>query len=196
MIRPLIAITLLVSAPAWAKSAAQPRQSALDLGKAQYDRGRFARSLELFGQAVAQETSASDRNQAYYYQGLALFELGLYYSAYTSFRNVLLTADAGNKGIYDKAIRNTVLITDKLNMVDRIGKALNDLPNGFISPGASAHANYAIGTYFFSQGDDRKAASHLKSVHPESPFYSKALFLLGVVATREKNYSEAISNFG
>lgn len=193
MMRTVFAILLLASGSTWAEKKGQ--QSAFELGKAQYERGRFARSLELFGQAIAQESSASQRNQAYYYQGMALFELGLYYAAYMSFRNVLLTADASNKNVYDKAIRNTVVITDKLNMVDRIGKALNDLPGGFISPSASGHANYAMGAHFFTVGNDREASSHLKSVNPESPFYSKALFLLGVIATRSKNYSEATANF-
>ncbi len=189
---------LVVSSMASAERRATPqpqRSSPLDLGKSQYEKGRYARSIELFGQAIQSSATASERNLAYYYQGLALFELGFYYSAYVSFRNVLITADASNKAIYEKAIKNAVIITDKLDMTERLGKTLQALPNTFISPSVAGHANYAIGSYYQSVGEDQKAASYLKSVSPESQFYAKSLFLLGVMATRAHNYAESSANF-
>jgi tetratricopeptide (TPR) repeat protein len=186
---------LILSNTAFAQSRGSLRPSPLEMGRTQYERGRYARALELFGEAVNQSDSASSRNLAYYYQGLALFELGLYYSSYTSFRNVLLTADNNNRQVYEKAIKNAVIITDKLDMPERIGKALDALPGTFISSAVSAHSHYAIGAHYFSAGDDSRAASHLKSVNPESPFYARATFLLGIIATRAKNYSEASAQF-
>ncbi len=193
----ILSLTILVGRPTFAerRAQAQPPRSALELGKLQYEKGRHARAIELFGQAVQTAATPGDRNLAYYYQGLALFELGMYYASYTSFRNVLLTADAQNKQVYEKAIKNAVIITDKLNMIERAGKALQALPGSFISSSVAAHSNYAIGAHYYSVGDDSKAASYLKSVHPENPFFAKAAFLLGVVATRQKNYKEAIANF-
>ncbi len=188
---------LILSLGSFAPSAfaerrnAPSKASALEMGRVQYERGRFARSLELFGDAVNQSDSPASRNLAYYYQGLALFELGLYHSSYVSFRNVLLTADAGNRQIYEKAIRNAVVISDKLDMPERIGKALVALPGSFISTSVAGHSNYAMGMHYFTSGDDSKASSYFKSVSPENPFYAKAAFQLGVIATRARNYNEA-----
>ncbi len=192
-------VLLLISTSAIAERRTSPSstapRSALELGKQQYERGRYARALELLGEASQSADSASSRNLAFYYQGLALFELGMYYSSYVSFKNVLLTADANNKHVYEKAIKNSVTIADKLDMIEAAGKVVDALPAGYISPSVSAHSNYASGAHYFSLGEDSKAAAKLKSVNPENPFYAKATFLLGVIATRSKNYSEAIANF-
>ena len=195
--RQALVALLLVTGIASAENRSTPNatRSPLELGKMQFERGRYSRSLELFGQAVHSSQDPTARNQAYYYQGLALFELGMYYASYMSFRNVLITADASNKAIYEKSIKNAVIITDKLNMIERLGKTLEALPNSFISPAVTPHANYAIGAYFQSVGQDAKASSYLKSVGPETPFYSKATFLLGVIATRTRNYNDAMAYF-
>jgi tetratricopeptide (TPR) repeat protein len=108
---------------------------------------------------------------------------------------VLLTADDQNKEVYEKAIKNVVVIADRLNMVERAGKVLEKLPPAFIPGSVSALAHYAIGVHYHFIGEDSNAASHLKSVHPESQFYLKALFYLGVVATKKKDYKEAIFYF-
>ena len=79
---------------------AQSRPGALspfELGKRQYEAGRYGRALDLFAQAINQSPDASTKVKAYYFQGIVLFELGLYYSSYLSFRQVLLSADENNK---------------------------------------------------------------------------------------------------
>lgn len=170
-------------------------RSPFDLGRASYESGNYARAVDYFGQAVNTAGDASTRNKAYYYQGMVLFELGYYYAAYLSFRNVLLTADDKNKEVYEKAIKNAVIIADRLNMVDRLGKILERLPSNYIPSSVNATANYSIGVYNLKVGEDQKANSRLKSVNPESQFYTKALFNLGILATKRKDYKEAIYYF-
>lgn len=174
----------------------QPAESrgngAFELGKRQFESGNYVRALDLFAQAIGQSREPAQRNRAYYYQGLTLFEMGYYYSSYVSFRNVLLTADGGNKEVYEKAIKNAISITDKLNMVDRIGKVLDKLPANVVPPSVGPQTHFAIGVANLAQGNDDKASAHFKSVPPESNYYLKSLFFLGVLATKKKNYREAI----
>jgi len=169
--------------------------SAFELGRRQYESGKYARALDLFSQAINQATDPSARNKAYYYQGMVLFEMGYYYSAYVSFRNVLLTADDKNREIYEKAIKNAVIITDRLNIVERLGKLLKRLPANYIPNSVMALTNYAMGVYDLSTNNVDSANSHLKSVHPESQFYLKSLFYLGILATKRKDYKEAVFYF-
>ncbi len=193
--RRLFLALIAVSSVALAERRTTPLQSPFELAKAQYERGRYARSIELFGQAIASNEGASVRTQAYYYQGLAMLELGLYYSSFTAFQNVFQSGDTSNKAIYEKAIRNAVSVGDRLDMVDRLGKSLEALPSGVIPPSVNSHAHYAIGAHYFNSGDDKKAAANLKSVGPESPYHAKASFLLGVISTRSRSYSEAMTYF-
>jgi tetratricopeptide (TPR) repeat protein len=165
--------------------------AAFEAGRRAYEAGKYARSLDLFARAIGEAGTPSERNQAYYFQGLVLYEMGYLYSAYISFRNVLLQADNNNKQIYEKAIKNAVLITDRLGIVERIGGALEKLPANFVPSSVSDMAHYSIGVYYFSKGDNAQASQRLKSVHPESQFYLKSLFHLGVLSTATGNYSEA-----
>jgi tetratricopeptide (TPR) repeat protein len=192
----LIVISILISSAfcpfAWAERSGR---SAFDLGKQAYENGRYGRALDLFSQAINTATDPAARDKAFYYQGMVLFELGYYYSAYISFRNVLLTGDEKNKEAYEKAIKNAVIITDRLNMVDRLGKILENLPPSYIPSSVNSLVNYAIGVYAMKTDQDDKANSRLKSVIPESNFYTKSLFNLGVLATKRKDYKEAIYFF-
>ncbi|GEM_PF-1412250 len=188
-------LTALVIATSSLSAAQRPSgntaEDSFEMGKTQFQNGRYARALDLFARTVHTADKTSLKNKAFYYQGLVLFELGLYYSAYVSFRNVLTNTDPETRSVYEKAIKNSVIIADKLNMVERIGKALKQIPAQYIPTPVQAHAHYAIGTFNLSTGDMVAAQSSLKSVHPENPFYPKALFLLGIIATRQKNYREA-----
>ncbi len=188
----MIALLMAVTAHAAPSSGRLP---AFELGKKNYETGNYVRALDLFAQAIASSSDASSRNRAYYFQGLTLFELGHYYSSYVSFRNVLLTADDKNREIYDKAIRNAVTIADKLDMVERIGKLLDKLPSHFIPQSVGAYANYAMGVSRLESGDLSSSSAAFKGVHPESQFYPRSLFFLGVVATRQKNYRDAAVYF-
>lgn len=177
------------------KSSGGNQGGPFELAKRSYESGLYGRALDLFAQTINTASDASVRNRAYYYQGMVLFELGHYYSAYISFRNVLLSADDKNREVYEKAIKNATIITDRLNMVEKLGKILEKLPNGYIPAQVGDYAHYAMGIFHFKSGNDDEAASHLKSVHPESPFYYKSMFNLGVLATKKKDYKEAVYYF-
>ena len=196
MTRRLSALILLsVVMTSLTAHADKPRFGPFEMGKRQYEAGRYSRALDLFSQAINTAGDGTTRNKAYYYQGLVLFEQGFYYSSYISFRNVLLTADDKNKEIYEKAIKNAVIITDRLNMVERLGKVLDRLPGNYIPNSVAGVTNYAVGVYQFAAGNTNEAMSRLKSVSPENQFYNKSLFYLGILATRKKDYKEAIYYF-
>ncbi len=168
---------------------------AFEKGKQSYATGKYAMALDYFANAINSANSALERNLAFYYQGLTFFELGLYHSSFISFKNVLLSPDAKNKQVYEKAIKNSVIIADKLDIVPRIGKVIANVSPELIPSTVVDIAHYAIGMHYYNIGDVKSASSHLKSVHPKSRYYLKALFLLGVIATKEQNYNEAIFSF-
>lgn len=178
-----------------ASQANRSGEEALELGKKHYEAGRHMRALDLFGKAIDGAKDVTVRNKAYYHQALALYELGFNYSAYVSFRNVLSAADSETRPFLEKAVRNSVLIADRLNMVDRIGRGLDKIQFSTIPPSSQGFANYAVGSAALESGETQKAESRLKSVAPDNSMYPKAMFLLGVIATRNKNYSEAASYF-
>lgn len=173
----------------------KPGSSSFDSARKAYESGSYSRALDLLAQAVQTAPDAALRNKAFYYQGLVLFEMGYYYSSYVSFRNVLLAADDKNREVYEKALKNVIIITDRLNMLDKAGKVVTNLPASFIPSSVASLTHYAQGAYFAKAGDTERAMSHLKSVNPESQFYAKALFQLGVLSTKKKNYKEAVFYF-
>ena len=76
-----------------------------------------------------------------------------------------------------------------------MGKALANLPPQFIPPTVGSLTHYAMGVYYFQIGETEKSLSHLKSVNPESQFYPKSLFYLGILSTKRKDYKEATFYF-
>ncbi len=191
----LLLVFLCVEIYSAPKKTGAPASSPLELARNAYENGRYTHALDLLSNAINSAPDATSRNKAYYYQGMVLFELGLFYSSYLSFRNVLLTADDHNREVYEKAVRNAIIITDKLKMVDKVGKVLVNLPGNFLPTAIVPMTHYAIGVYYFQSDDSEKASSHLKSVNPESPYYMKALFHLGILATKRKDYKESIFYF-
>jgi len=181
----------------WSHSGegARNRRSNFELGRQQFEKGRYARALSLFDQAIKKAPSRKAKNKAYYFQGLVLYELGYFYSSYLSFRNVLKAADRSNRKVYEKSIKNAVIIMDRLGMAERVGKTINRLPPDLIPSSVNHMAHYAQGVYFFKTGKYDSASSHLKSVHPKSQFYNRAIFRLGVLSTKKKKYRDAIFYF-
>ncbi len=184
----LLVSSLLYSAP--------DRNSAFEAGRRQFDGGNYDRAIELLSQVITGSNDPNVKSRAYYFQGLSFFEKGLYFSSFISFRNVLLAADERNKELYEKSIKNAAIITDRLDMVERLGKVIDRLPPGHIPSSVSGIAHYAQGVYHFSTGQTESALSHLKSVNPESLFYDKSLMYLGILSTRKKDYKEASFYFG
>lgn len=192
----IFTLLLLMSIePSFAESKKNAPVSSFEAGRRAYENGKFKRALDLLAQAIAAATDSSNRNKAYYFQGLTLFELGHYYSSYLSFRNVLLTADDSNREIYEKAIKNAIIITDRLGMVDRVGRALANLPINFIPTTIAPLTHYALGIHYADSNEVDRALSHLKSVTPDSPYYQKALFNLGILSTKKKDHKESVYYF-
>ena len=171
--------------------SANERASTFELGKRQFESGNYERAVNLFAQAIERPADNAQKNRAYYYQGLALFEQGLYFSSYISFRNVLLSAEEKNRELYEKAIKNAAVITDRLDMVEKLGKVIERLPAGYIPSSVAGIAHYAQGVYSFSTGNSSAALSHFKSVSPDSQFYDKSLMYLGILSTKAKDNKKA-----
>lgn len=186
----LAVLTLLLLAASVHAAPAQ-KVSPLEMAKRAFESGRSGRALQLLDEALSRKLSAGERGLAYYYQGLSLYDMGYPFAAYLSFRNVLLKPDPSNTQVYEKAIKNAVVIADRLNLTDRLGKVIERLPSSYIPPAVSSVASYAVGVYQAFVNKDSAAESSLKSVPPDNPFYYKAQFHLGVLATKRKDYNDA-----
>ena len=184
----LLSSSLLIGAP--------EKNSGYEAGKRQFESGNYSRAVELLSQAISNSPEGAQKNKASYYQGLAMFEQGLYFSSFISFRNALLNPEEKNRELYEKAIKNAAIITDRFNMTDKLGKALEKLPQSYVPSSVAGVANYARGVYQFSIGRLPEALNYFKSVSPESQFYDKALMYLGIIATQKKDYKEASFYFG
>lgn len=163
----------------------------LDLARQRYESGEFEKAIQVLSSTINSTRDANTRNRAFYYQGLSFFELGHYYSSYLSFRSALLNPDSRYPEVLEKSIKNAVLIADKLDLVDRIGQVISKIKPEMIPSSVRSSARFAVGVYYFNTGKTKLAVQELKSVSPDSPYYPKALFHLGILATKEKNYKNA-----
>lgn len=171
------------------------KTASLEQGRKNFEAGNFERALDLFSQTINSTNDANIRNRAFYYQGLTYFELGLYHSSYVSFRSVLQAPDERFREVYEKAIKNAVTIADRLDQVDKLGSVLSKMDSKLIPTSVASLARYSTGLYRFHTGKNIEAESDLKSVSADSPFYPKALYHLGILATKKKNYNEALFYF-
>ncbi len=171
------------------------RGGLLESGKKQFESGNYDRAIALLSDVVRSASDSATRNQGFYYLGLSLYENEMYYSSLTAFRNVISSGEEKNRELYEKSIKNAVIIADRLNMLPKVGKSLEKLPSGFIPGSVAGHSNYALGVYYMESGNIDSAISHLKSVNPEDTFYNKSMLYLGILQTRKKNYKESIFYF-
>lgn len=167
----------------------------LDLARRQYEAGNFERAIDVLSQTINSTRDANTRNRAFYYQGLSFFELGLYYSSYLSFRSALLNPDDRHPEVLEKSIKNGVLIADTLDLVDRIGSVIAKIKPEMIPSSVRSSARFAVGLFYFNTGKNELALQELKSVSPESPYYPKAIFHMGILATKAKKYKNAAYYF-
>ena len=168
-----------------------PKTNQLEQGRRYYESGDYDRALDVLFKTINSTSDANIRNRALYYQGLALFEQGLFYSSYLSFRSVLMNPDERFREVSEKAIKNAVTIADRMDLVEKIGAVLSKMDDRFIPSSVANHARFAKGVYLFSTGKNVESESELKSVSPQSSFYPKAQYYLGIISTKKKNYKEA-----
>lgn len=171
------------------------RGGLLESGKKQFESGNYDRAIAILSDVVRSASDASTKNQGFYYLGLSLYENEMYYSSLTAFRNVISSGEERNRELYEKSIKNAVIIADRLGMLSKVGKSLERLSSGLIPGSVAGHSNYALGVYHMENGNIDSAISHLKSVNPEDTFYSKSLLNLGILQTRKKNYKESVFYF-
>ncbi|NBX94001.1 MAG: hypothetical protein EB078_00085 [Proteobacteria bacterium] len=193
--RVLILVSILILTSSLQSFSENSKTASLELGRKQFESGNYERALETLAQTISSTSDANIRNRAFYYQGLSFFEMGLYYSSYVAFRNVLLNPDERFKEVYEKAIKNAVIIADRLNVADRLGKVIEKMDNKLIPTSVSGLARYSMGVAKFEANQNSEAEKNLKSVSPESQFYNKALYYLGILATKRKDYKEAAYYF-
>ncbi|MFM8269040.1 MAG: hypothetical protein ACKN9V_02535 [Pseudomonadota bacterium] len=176
-------------------AADNSKTSLLEQGRRSFESGNYDKALEYFSQTISSTTDANIRNRALYYQGLTFFEQGLFYSSYLSFRNVLMNPDERFREVYEKAIKNAVTIAERMDLVDKIGNVIAKMDDKLIPSSVRGHAQFAKGVYFFNTGKNVEAESALKSVSPQSNFFPKAQYFLGIISTKKKNYKDAAYYF-
>lgn len=175
--------------------AENSKTNLLEQGRRSFESGNYDKAIEILSQTINSTSDANIRNRALYYQGLAFFEQGLFYSSYLSFRNVLMNPDERFREVYEKAIKNAVTIADRMDLVDKIGAVIAKMDDRFIPSSVSSHAQFSKGVYFFNNGKNVESDAALKSVSPQSSFYPKAQYYLGIIATKKKNYKDAAYYF-
>jgi tetratricopeptide (TPR) repeat protein len=175
--------------------AENSKTSLLEQGRRYFESGNYEKAIDSLSQTISSTTDANIRNRALYYQGLAFYERGLFYSSYLSFRNVLMNPDERFREVYEKAIKNAVTIADRMDLVDKIGAVIAKMDDRLIPSSVGGHAQFAKGVYLFNGGKNVESEAALKSVSPQSVFYPKAQYYLGIISTKKKNYKDAAYYF-
>ncbi len=162
-----------------------------------FQRQDYVRAAAMFHNAYQSPTSKAERAKAEWGLAESLSRLGLYYSASKYYSVIVRRGNKGDNPFFRPALEQLGVINSRVNL----GQAhIVQLFKAKISP--SDVPGPARGFYFYYLGveafNDRaleKAGSYFDKVPNGSPYYTPAMFHLGVIANLSGNHSRAISLF-
>jgi len=171
-------------------------------GLGAFNAGNYERAAEIFFGLNEQPSAGEIRLRAQYYLAQSLARKGLWVSS-LGYEAAILKAGKSHP-LYFEAVQGLVDLQDRLKDQDIIPNLLN---NHFsedwkgLPPAALARIHYLVATIQFRRGNLEQARRLLLEVPSESEMYSKAQYLLGVVAIDPKfpggsREAEAIAAFG
>ncbi|GAB4294872.1 MAG: hypothetical protein Kow0090_09680 [Myxococcota bacterium] len=173
-----------------------PMQGTLNNAIASYEGGDFAEAAMRFYDAYSGATTPLVFQTAEYYLGRSLMKLDLLQPA-LYFLSRVLNAGASHKYFLDAAAA-VVSLKERLNDDSIIPHYLNEAYSpdfAQIPPDVLYQINYTVGAYQFRGRQYESAAQFLQAVDPKSPAYPRAQYLLGMIAFRAQNESQALEYF-
>ncbi|MEZ0312594.1 MAG: tetratricopeptide repeat protein [Myxococcota bacterium] len=169
----------------------------LQRGLKAYEGGQYAEAAAQFYEVLARDTVEDKRDTAEVYLADCLKRLGLYVPAYFYYRDLF---EAGPKNrFYLAAIAGLLDVRDALHDHLYVAIALDEHydPQAFgqLDKAQAERVNFIIGELSFRQRKYTEAQRFLEAVTPESVEYSKARYLLGVLAARAGDNQRARGHF-
>ena len=144
------------------------------------------------------DPNPDNRDQAIIYLGETLVRMDLLVPGMFYFRDIFEVGRANR--YYLNAIEGLMTVQEKLHDSLLVPSLFNNNldPKGFgqLDSGRIAKVNFMIGELMYRQNKRRQAKAYLSAVGSENRFiWSKAKYLLGLLAAREKRDDDALVEF-
>jgi hypothetical protein len=177
-------------------ATAQPlRAGVLDKAIEDYNGGKYQRAAIWFYQIEETAPVEDDRFKAEVYLAQALNKLGLGFSSFFYYGQIIKAGPAHPH--YDKAIEGAVAVMeqshDEVLGPNVLSKAYND-HFGRLPPEVLAKINYHMALLGYRGGKYQEAEQFLRGVPPESAVYPRAQYLTGLLLQR-KDPAQAVKVF-
>ncbi len=178
-----VALLLLLARAAWAQSS---EIDVLNKAIEDYNDGRNQRAAIGFYQIEETAAVEDNRYKAEYYLAQALNKLGLGFSSFFYYGQVIKAGPT--HPYYYKAVEGAVAVTeqyrDEVLGPNVLNKAYND-QFGRLPPEVLAKINYYIALLGYRGGKYDEAEQFLRGVPPESSAYPQARYLIGLLQQRK-----------
>lgn len=142
-------------------------------------------------------TDPDIRDKAEIYLAETLFKRELYVPALFYYTDIFRVGRTNR--YYLNAVEGLLKVQEKLRDWVLVPSLISENfdPEGLsnLGPDEVARVNYMIGQLSFTQGKNEDAQEFLSFVQPESRFYAKARYLLGVIKIRLGKPEEALPHF-
>lgn len=160
-----------------------------------YNEGNDQRAARGFYQVEENGTQPENRFKAEYYLAQSLHKLGLGFSAFFYYGQIIKAGPA--HPYYAKAVEGAVAVTeeydDEVLGPNVLNKAYND-QFGRLPPEVLSRINYYVALLGYRAGKYDEAEQFLRGVPPESSAYPQAQYLEGLLQQR-KDPQQALQTF-
>ena len=188
-----VIIVFLLALVAPFAGQAQSIEQALDL----YKQKEYPDAAKALYTVVFEHPDPDTRDQAQIYLAESLFKLK-YYNSALFYYNELFMVGRSNR-YYLNAVEGLLKIQEELHdpLVIPTALSANFDGEGFnqLDPTKGAQISYLVGDLSYRQGRNSLAREYLDFVPPESSYYSKARYLLGLIDIRSNNAEAALQYF-
>lgn len=166
-------------------------RDAIDL----YRSGRYYQAAMNLAEIAEAGTTEFEtvKDDADFYLAVCLYQLGLYQSALNYFDRVVPRGSAHPH--YAQTLKWLALLAHRLKVDTGLLKKIASFPAEKFPAELRDELLYLIGRHYHNVGDGVRGASYLSEVTPQSRYYPKARYFLGLVAVKDDNAKAAVKAF-
>jgi tetratricopeptide (TPR) repeat protein len=180
---------LLMTSTAYAQTIEQ----ALELYRGQ----DYSQAAQAFYDVLRRDPRNDVRDQAEIYLADTLGKMNLLTPALFYYTDVFKAGKTNR--YYLNAVEGLLDLGEKLHdpvfVPNIIGQRLDPQSLGQLGEKRIAQVNYIVGELLFRQGKDKQAQTYLEYVGRQTAYYTKALYLLGLIDTRLGEHEQALHRY-
>jgi tetratricopeptide (TPR) repeat protein len=160
-----------------------------------YKKGLFETAALALGEIVESPSQEYEtvKDDAEFYLGVSLYNLGYYQSALNYFDHVVARGTAHPH--YGQVAKWLGLLAHRIKVDTGLLKKLSAFSSDKFQPEVRDELLFLLGRHYFNMGDSVRAASFLSTVSSKSRYYAKAKYFEGLVAVKDDSAKQAVKAF-